>query len=88
MAATIPVWLGNAYISGCMQDSNAILTAIFAILRSSSTVQQVWKRNSNDYTHDFCGQTVMQILSEAMQSMKPKIAAIGHASEFCSRLIL
>jgi len=43
--AIIPVWLGNAYISGCMQDSNIHWRAIFTFLRTrnTNTVQQVWK---------------------------------------------
>jgi len=43
MVATIPVWLGNAFISGYVQESNTILRAIFTCLRSSNTAQQVWK---------------------------------------------
>jgi len=43
MAATIPIWLGNTNISGSVQDNNTVLKAIFEFMRSSNTVQQVWK---------------------------------------------
>jgi len=41
MAVAIPVWLENAYMSGCVQDSNTIVRAAFALLRSSNTVETV-----------------------------------------------
>jgi len=43
MSASIPGWLGNAYIAGCMQDSNTILGAIITFLTFSNTMQEVWK---------------------------------------------
>jgi len=43
MAATIPVWFGNAHISCGVQDNNTHVMAIFLLMRSSSTVQQIWK---------------------------------------------
>jgi len=32
MVATIPVWLADAYICGCLQDSNKILRAANTVI--------------------------------------------------------